>query len=92
MTNDSILTTYDARDTAANQRRPGYVIPMVNAKTSRKNCVRGNLKDPVGSPGDRWFAIAMFRPLQSAGGEWLVVAVRYKKCKGNIIQKVEWTM
>jgi hypothetical protein len=34
---------------------------------------------------------AMVRPLQSAAAEYLVVAVRYSRCNGNIIANAEWT-
>lgn len=73
-----------------NHSKAGHVMPNVNARTSLKNLAKGNDVDDL-RPGSRCSVMASERPLRRDLVVYLVVARRYRRCNGNIIEKDECT-
>lgn len=81
----AVTSLTEAREIAANQRRPGKVIPIVNAITKETKRNRGKAVE-LGehAKGDRWSLIAIDKPSIRDFVEYLVVALRYKRWSGKM--------
>lgn len=87
-----MICTHEANDTAANQSKPGSVIPIVRPPIRVKNLPRGNWGDCGVPSACRCSARETERPVKRVPTDSLVVATRYRRCIGNIITKAECTV
>jgi len=84
--------TYDVKDTAANHKREGTVIPTVNRSASGRNLATGNRNAAYFCPGARCIEIASARPFNRDEAVYLVATTKYNRWSGNIIEKEECTI
>lgn len=81
----AVTSLTEAREIAANQRRPGKVIPMVNAITKERKRNRGIAVELGGLvKGERWSLIAIDKPSMRDFVEYLVVTLKYKRWRGKM--------
>ena len=76
---DSAGNTHDDKETAANHRRAGIVIPTVNASASRRNLATGNRNAAYFCPGARCIEIASARPFNRDEAVCFVVTRKYNR-------------
>lgn len=81
----AVTSLTEAREIAANQRRPGKVIPIVNANTNKTKRNQGKAAE-LGGPakGERWSLTAIDKPSMRDFVEYFVVALRYKRWSGKM--------
>lgn len=86
------LQTHDASDTAANQSNAGIVTPVVRNAIRVMSLLAGNMSSPTAVLGVRCVTTAVRMPWNKDKAVCSVVARRYSKCIGNMMENDECTI